>query len=250
MLHVHESHDESAAELRIERGKVNALTEEVVDELADCLRRIASDPRTRSVVLTGTGKFFSFGFDIPSFLDHPKPAFLAYLRKFAALYRALFAYPKPVVAALNGHAVAGGCMLALACDGRVMAAGNGKIALNEIALGSSLFAGSVEMLRYCVGDRNAQQIAYSGAMYTADEAVALGLVDRVTPPEDLLAAAGELARVHGAKDPAAFRSVKMLLRGPVLEEMARREDASLREFVEIWYSPATRENLRRIPIRA
>ena len=248
MEHVHLSLDQSLAEVRIERGKVNALNEQVVDELAACLQRLASDHQARSIVLTGTGKFFSFGFDIPGFLDHSKDAFLAYLRKFAALYRQLFAHPKPVIAALNGHAVAGGCMLALACDGRIIAAGKGKIALNEIAFGSSLFAGSVEMLRFCAGDRNAQQIAYSGAMYAPEEALALGLVDRVVPEADVLSVAREAARIHGAKDPAAFRSVKALLRGPVLEEMARREEASLREFVEIWYSEATRENLRKITI--
>ena len=139
-------------------------------------------------------------------------------------------------------------MLALACDARLMAAGKGKIALNEIAFGSSLFAGSVEMLRHCVGARHAERIALSGTMYAPEEALALGLVDQVVPQTDLLAAAREVARVHGEKEPAAFRSVKMLLRAPVLEEMARREEASLREFVEIWYSERTWEHLKEIRI--
>jgi enoyl-CoA hydratase/carnithine racemase len=247
---VHVSLERQVAEVRLERGKVNALNEEVVDELSASFSRLARDPGVRSIVLTGTGKFFSFGFDIPGFLDHSREAFLAYLRKFATLYRDLFAFPRPVVAALNGHAVAGGCMLALACDARLMAAGKGKIALNEIAFGSSLFAGSVAMLRCCVGDRNAARIALSGTMYAPEEALALGLVDRVLPQPDLLSAAREVAREHGAKDPEAYRSVKMLLRTPVLEETARREEASLREFVEIWYSERTRESLRKIEIRS
>jgi enoyl-CoA hydratase/carnithine racemase len=249
MAHVHVTQEQSLAEVRLERGKVNALNEEVVEELAATLRRLVADSRVRSIVLTGTGKFFCFGFDIPGLLDDSRDVFLAYLREFAALYRDLFACPKPVVAALNGHAVAGGCMLALACDARLMAAGKGKVALNEIGFGSSLFAGSVELLRYCVGSLRAQQIALSGSMYAPDEALALGLVDRVVPEAELLAAAREVARGHGAKDPAAFRSVKALLHGPVLEEMSRREDTSLREFVEIWYSDATRANLRKITIR-
>ena len=250
MRHVHVSLDEGLAEVRLDRGKVNALDEEAVEELGEAFRRLADDPGVRAAVLTGTGKFFSFGFDIPGFLGHSRDAFLAYLRKFAALYRALFGHPKPVVAALNGHAVAGGCMLALACDARILAAGKGKIGLNEIAFGSSLFAGSVEMLRFNVGDRRAQEIAYSGALYAPEEALALGLVDRLVPADALAAAAREAARAHGAKDPAAFRSVKRLLRGPALEEMARREEASLREFVEIWYSEGTWRNLQRIEIRA
>ncbi len=249
MANVHVSVGQQLAEVRLERGKVNALDEEMVDELAGCLLRLARDPGVRAILVTGTGKFFSFGFDIPKFLDHSREAFLAWLKKFAALYRDLFACPKPVIAALNGHAVAGGCMLALACDARLMSAGKGKIALNEIAFGSSLFAGSVAMLRSCVGERNAARIALSGTMYTPEEALALGLVDRVVAPEDLLSAAREVAREHGAKDPDAYRSVKMLLRAPALDEMAQREEGSLREFVEIWYSERTRANLRKIEIR-
>lgn len=250
MGHVHVSIEEQVAEVRLERGKVNALNEEVVVELGESLRRLAGDPAVSSIVLTGTGKFFSFGFDIPGFLGHSQDAFLAYLRRFAALYRDLFAYPKPLVGALNGHAVAGGCMLALACDARLMAAGKGKIGLNEIAFGSSLFAGGVEMLRYLVGERNAERIALSGSMYAPEEALALGLIDQVVPAPDLPATAREVARTHGAKDAAAFRSVKALLRGPVMEEIARREERSLREFVEIWYSDGTRRNLEKIEIHA
>lgn len=250
MSYVRVSTHEGLAEITLDRGKVNALNEEVGRELAGCFRAAAEDAQVRAVVFTATGKFFSFGFDIPEFLDHSPEAFLAWLRKFTALYRELFAFPKPVVAALNGHCVAGGCMLALACDARLMAAGKGKISLNEIAFGSSLFAGSVEMLRYTVGSRNAERIACSGTMYAPEEALALGLVDRVVPAADLLPAARELARISGAKDPLAFRSVKALLRAPTLEEMARREEASLREFVDVWYSESTRENLRKVQIRA
>ncbi len=249
MSQAHVSTDQGVAQVRLGRGKVNALNGEVVDELAECFRRLAADDAVRSVILTGTGKFFSFGFDIPGFLGHSKEAFLEYLRKFAGLYRDIFGHPKPVVAALNGHAVAGGCMLALACDVRLMAAGKSKIGLNEIAFGSSLFAGSVEMLRYTVGGRNAQQVAYSGMMYEPEEALGLGLIDRVIPEAELLAATREVARMHGDRNPAAFRSIKMLLRGPVLEEMERREEASLREFAEIWYSERTWKQLQKIEIR-
>jgi len=245
IAHVHVSLDQQVAEVRLERGKVNALDEQVVDELSAALRRLACDPAVRAIVLTGTGKFFSFGFDVPAFLGHSQGAFLAYLRKFTALCRDLFTCPKPVLAALNGHAVAGGCMLALACDARIMAAGPARIGLNEITFGSSLFAGSVAMLRCCAGERNAARIALSGTLYPPEEALALGLVDRVIAAGDLLPATRKL----GAKDLDAYRSIKALLRAPALEEMARGEEASLREFVDIWYSERTREQLRRIEIR-
>ena len=157
--------------------KVNAIDEPTIDELKDCFRELGADEGARAVVFSGEGKFFSFGFDIPGFLGHSKPEFSRFLTKFTDLYTYLFTYPKPVVAALNGHTVAGGLMLALACDRRFMAAGKGKVALNELAFGSSVFAGSVEMLRFAVGNRNAEEILYTGAMVLPEEALRLGLVD-------------------------------------------------------------------------
>src|SRR5262245_9092749 len=123
MEHVSVTIEDGIAVIRLERGKVNAIDERVVEELAGCLQQLAADPQARAVILTGTGKFFSFGFDIPKMLAWPEEVFSDFLSKFTALYRDLFRFPKPVVAALNGHAVAGGCMLALACDTRVMASG-------------------------------------------------------------------------------------------------------------------------------
>jgi len=250
MTFVHLDIHEGIATVRLERGKVNALNEQVVDELSSCLRGLESDPTVRGVLLTGTGKFFSFGFDIPEFLGAQREEFTGYLRKFTTLYRELFVHPRPVVAALNGHAVAGGCMLATACDVRVMVKENARIGLNEIGFGSSLFAGSMELLRFCVGDRRAQEAVYGGALYTAEQALGLGLIDAAVPEDALVhEARGRLEQLAG-RSPDAFRSIKRLLRRPVLEEMQRGEDASIQEFVDIWYSEATRAELEKIKIRS
>jgi enoyl-CoA hydratase/carnithine racemase len=237
------------AEVRLERGKVNALDGAVVRELAACFRQVAEAPEIRAAVLTGTGKFFSFGFDIPEFLAYSKGAFAEYLVEFTGLCRALFSHSKPLVAALNGHAVAGGCMLAAACDARVMVRGKAKIGLNELGFGSSVFAGSVRMLSYWIGERRAQQVLFGGGLYPADEAKELGLVDVVTDEAGLAEAARRVARELGDKDPAAFRSIKGLLRSRLAEEMVAPDAASIREFVEIWYSEATWRRLQDITIR-
>jgi Delta3-Delta2-enoyl-CoA isomerase len=250
MSFVHVDIREGLALVRLERGKVNALNEQVVDELASSLRALGSDPAVRGILLTGTGKFFSFGFDIPEFLGTPKEEFARYLRKFTALYRDLFLHPRPVVAALNGHTVAGGFMLASACDVRVMVKENAKIGLNEIGFGSSVFAGSLEILRFWIGDRRAQEVVYGGALYTAQQALDLGLIDAVVGEGDLVGEAhGRLAQLAG-RPPAAFRSVKRLLRETVAEQIERREEASIHEFVEIWYSKETRAELEKIRIRS
>jgi 3,2-trans-enoyl-CoA isomerase len=247
---VHRSVDDGIAEVRIERGKVNALDDSLVKELSACFAALAEDPDVRGSILTGTGNFFSFGFDIPKFLAYSKEEFTRYLNLFTALYRGLFSHPKPIIAALNGHAVAGGCMLATACDIRIMVDGKAKIGLNEIAFGSSIFAGSLAMLAFWVGERRAQEILYAGKLYSAQEAHELGLIDTVVPDGQLLQTARQIAQQHAGKAPAAFRSIKSLLRKPVLEAMIAREGQSIEEFVEIWYSQETWKNLQGIKIHA
>jgi len=239
---------EGIATVVINRGKVNALNGMVVDELIKCLKSLEFDQGLKALVLTGCGKFFSFGFDIPEFLSFTKEAFTKYLTNFTDLYTYLFLYPKPVVAALNGHTIAGGCMLALACDNRVMVAGKGKISLNEIAFGSSVFAGSVEMLRFWIGSANATKALYSGAMYSAEEAMSLGLVQEVITEDNLMVEARKIALDLASRHSPAFASIKSLLRRPIAEEMMQRESASIREFVDIWYSEPTWANLQDIKI--
>jgi len=243
--------DEDIAVVTINRPKVNALNEPLVEELYECLQKLADKPNAhvKTIILTGLGSFFSFGLDVPEFLSYPKDAFTRFLAKFTELISYIFQYPKPVVAALNGHAVAGGCMLAIACDYRLMVSDKAKISLNEITFGSSVFASAVYILKHWVGGRNAEHILYSGKMYSAEEARGLGLIDEVVSKENLEEAARKTARDLASKNGDAFQSIKMLLRRPLWEEINKREINSILEFTEIWYSESTWENLEKIKIR-
>ena len=248
MRHLEIQRNEGIATVRMARGKVNALDGEMVEELRSTFRELAGRDDTAGAVLTGSGAFFSFGLDVPSLYDLAPPAFAAFLRDFAALYTEMFAFPRPLIAAINGHAAAGGCMLALACDQRLMAEGPGRIGLNEASFGSSLFAGSVEMLRFTVGDPAAARVAHTGALFDPRAAADLGLVELVSG-DQLLSEARSRVRALSHGHLAAFGSIKSLLRGRVLETMRATESASIDEFVEIWYSPSTRKELQRIQIR-
>src|SRR5262249_38956385 len=194
MSNIRVEHRDGIATVHLSRGKVNALIPEMVDELRVAFRELAARQDVAGVVLTGDGAFFSFGFDVPALYDLTPAAFLAFLRSFAALYTELFELPKPLVAALNGHAAAGGCMLALTAGGRGMAEGRGRMGLNEVAFGSSLFAGSVEMLRFVAGDAAASRAALGGALLEGGEALRLGLVDELVAGDRLL----EVARARAA----------------------------------------------------
>lgn len=241
--------EEGVAILTLARGKVNAVDGSTAACLHEHVRRLEHDPDVRAIVVAGQGSFFSFGFDVPALYALSPGDFTEFLFTFTDLYLSLFACSKPVVAAINGHAIAGGCMLATSADHRVMATGKARISLNESTFGAALFAGSVEMLTHLVGERQAETVALGGAMYSAEEARAIGLVDEAVPPEAVVAKAVDLAAEMGSRDGAAYAAIKALLRNPIRDRIRLSETASIRRFVEIWYSPSTREQLKRIQIR-
>jgi len=249
MSHLEIERHAEVVTLALRRGKVNAIDEELIRELRAALDELVVDRQARALILTGRGPFFSFGLDVPAIYALPEEACSRFLADFTALYTRLYTYPKPIIAAVNGHAAGGGCMLALAGDRRIMAAGRARIGLNEIAFGASVFAGSVEMLAACVGQRRAETLLMSGALHDAAAALDAGLVDRLVEPEALPEACLEEARGLAARQPNAYAGMKRLLRGPVAERMRRREEDSIRDFVQIWYSAETREALREIEIR-
>src|ERR1051325_3329161 len=221
-------HSDGIATLTLTRGKVNALNGPAVAQLREALGSLERDPDTRAVIVTGAGQFFSFGFDIPEFLTFSREQFSEYLTAFTDLYAYAFLYPKPLVAALNGHTIAGGCMLALACDYRIMVSGKAKISLNEISFGSSVFAGSTEMLRFWVGGAKATAILVSGELYAADEALGLGLVNEVAGGNDLMTRAHQVASGLAMKYQPAYASIKALLRGEITQAMRRLEGDSIK----------------------
>jgi len=240
-------HD-GVATVTLRRGKVNAINEAMTEELLGCLAGLSDDPQVKAVVLTGHGGFFSFGLDIPEFLTYPREDFLRFVEKFADLYTTTFLLKKPVIAALNGHTIAGGCMLATACDYRIMASGKARISLNEITFGSSLFPGSAELLKYCTGQRNAELIAYTGAMYSAEAAQSLGLIDQVVTEADFSDATTRMAREFAQRYGPAFASIKMLLRTDTGEQMRLKDRTFAGDIVDIWYSKETWKQLEKIKI--
>ena len=240
---------DNIATVALNRPKVNALNKALVEEIQDCFRELAANFDVSSVILTGEGSFFSFGLDIPEFLNYSRESFTSFLVKFTDLLKYLFIFPKPVVAALNGHTVAGGCMLAIACDYRLMVSEKAKISLNELTFGSTVFASGIEMLKFVVGARIAELILYRGSMFSAEEAKQLGLVDESATRESLGEASLKVAQDFGSRDARAFESLKMLLRGQLVDQMNKRDKDSIPEFVDIWYSETTRKNLEKIKIR-
>ena len=250
MSYVDLKESDGIATITLRRAPVNALNDQVLDELGAAFHGVAQDESIKAVVLTGEGNFFSFGFDVPGFMSWSKDDFQSYISKFSGLIKDMFMFQKPTIAAINGHAVAGGCVLALACDYRIIKSEKAKIALNEMTFGSTVFSCVTETLKYAVGAREGEKILYSGKMYSAREALSRGLVDKVSGEGEFLPDVTQIAHKFAEKNIKAFSSIKKMLKLDTLNGININEKESISEFVDVWYSDSTREQLSKIEIRS
>jgi enoyl-CoA hydratase len=228
--------------LRLEHGKANALDLELLEALAARLDEIETSA-TRALVLTGRGAIFCAGVDLFRLLDGGR----GYLERFlpaldAALLR-LFTFPRPVVAAVNGHAIAGGCILALACDHRILADGPGRIGVPELQVGVPFPALPLEIVRAALPAHRAQEAIVTGRTYPAAEALARGFADELVPAEALLDRACEVAAALGAVPREAYAITKRQLRRPALER-ARAAAGEAADVEKIWAAESTHQTIR------
>ena len=216
-----EAHDrDDVRVLRIAHGKANTLDEEFFADLAEALDG-AENEEISAIVLTASGHIFSAGVDLFRVLESEA----TYLDRFLPLFSdgcfRLFTFPKPVVAAVNGHAIAGGCILACACDTRIGASGNGRIGIPELRVGLPFPPVALEIVRFVVGDQRMPLLVLEGATHAPEEALAHGFLDAIVEPEDLLEQAVAKARRLAAFGAQNFALSKLQLRRPVLARIAR-----------------------------
>jgi enoyl-CoA hydratase len=162
----------------------------------------------------------------------------------------MFLFQKPIVAAINGHAVAGGCVMTLPCDSRIAASAPMSISLNEVTLGASLFASTVEMLRYWVSNSTAEEMLLTGRTMDTKEALRIGLLERIVEGPNLLPAALLKAQELAAQYGPGYEALRRLIRQPIADRWLDREEASIAEFVRIWYTPETRAKTKLVQIRS
>ncbi|MEK7729780.1 MAG: enoyl-CoA hydratase/isomerase family protein [candidate division KSB1 bacterium] len=227
--------------LHLHAGSANALNARVIGAIAEGLQQ-ASAAQLKGLVLTGYERFFSAGLDLISVYEYDRAQMARFLAEFDAAFQRFFAYPKPIIAALNGAATAGGCILALACDYRVMAE-SAIIGVNEIQLGLPLPASALEIARHEIPPQQHAYVFYSGKSFGAEEALRVGLVHEVVPPAQLLEAALTRLRAFTAHPGAAGGMLKTMLRGPALERMRSGAKSTGEIFLDAWFSPAARATI-------
>lgn len=226
------------AEIRLTCGKANALNARSLAAVSEAFDE-AHRAEARGVVLTGYDCFFSAGLDLVTLYDLDRAQMEAFVREFDRVMLRVFAFPRPVVAAINGHAIAGGCILALACDARVMPDQGVQIGLNEIRLGVPFPASALEIARHAIRTKSLETILYAGQLYAPSDAASHGLVDGLTSG-DILEEARAICRRLAEQPTRAFETIKASLKGPALRRAQATLDELRQAFVEAWFSPEAR----------
>ena len=200
------------AVIRVNRPtKLNALNARTIEDLIDAMQRAEADDSVRVVVLSGEGRAFVAGADIGEMSEMSPRQGLEFARLGHRLGLCIEKLRCPVIAAVNGFALGGGCELALACD-MIHASTKAKLGQPEVKLGIIPGHGGTQRLMRRVGRAMAAEIIFSGRIYSAQQALQMGLVNALHPPEELMDQVMALARDIAARGPVAVRAAKQLLR--------------------------------------
>ena len=231
--------------VKLNHGPTNAINLNLVGHMTEILREVKADQRIRGLVLTSSNdKFFSIGFNIPELIELPRDDLVNFYSSFNKLCIDLFTLPMPTIAAITGHAIAGGCILTLCCDYRFIAQGRKLMGLNEIKLGLPVPYVADCILRNLVGIRHAREIMEGGDFYLPEVSSQMGLVDQVLPLEGVITEAVEQVEAIGAHPKDAFTAIKRnrveIIEKQILDKLDEKESV----FIQCWYSEVGQKLLR------
>ena len=232
--------------ITLNRPKSNALNREMITELDDMLQNISQDPLIAGVVITGREPFFSAGLDLIELYGYNEEEAKSFWELFIKFTINITSFKKPLIAAINGHSPAGGCVIALACDARVMAEGKFIIGLNEVPVGIMVPHSIFKLYSFWIGSATAAKSLLEGKLFSPEEALAIGLVDELVKPESIMTAAERKVRKYMAFAPATWQQSKLNIRKEVIEATKANQSEYLDSMLEQWWSPSTRSTLKTI----
>ena len=205
--------------IRLDRPPMNPLNHQVQEELRTAAQQAAADETVRAVIVYGGEKVFAAGADITEFTTMTYQAMSVRAAALSGAFDAIARIPKPTAAAITGYALGGGCELALACDWRVVAE-DAKLGQPEIKLGLIPGAGGTQRLARLIGPARAKDLVFSGRMVDAQEALRIGLADRVAPAAEVYATAVEVLRPYTTGPALALRAAKLAVDGGLDRDLA------------------------------
>jgi enoyl-CoA hydratase len=221
-------------------NSVNRQNPAFFSDLANALDRLESSFGDLPVILTSNERIFSAGFDFdywfPLIAHRDVDTVQRSYMEFQKVNVRLFSYPRPTIAAINGHAYAGGLITALCCDFRIAVKSGARFSLNEVAIGLAMPSVFTEIIRYAVGTTSAAKATLSGCVYAGDEALALGLVDSLTSQDSLLPEAIAIAKRLAPDCATAYAFSKEALQAPTLKRIREETEGLDRRFGETWCS--------------
>jgi len=233
--------------LRLDKARGNAIDESLVEELREACRELEADDGVRGVLLASAHpKLFSPGLDLVSLIEFDRARLQRFMTAFGEMVSALYGLRRPVVAAVSGHAVAGGCILAMAADWRVLRRGGVSIGLNEVKVGVPLPLSIAALLRGTVGTGSLSRVALLGRNFADEEALAAGLADELADEVRFEATCLGRLQEFAEKDTYSVAVTKTYLRADALRQMKAEDAAATAEWLDGWFSPGTQTRIRAI----
>lgn len=232
--------------ITLNRGKSNALNREMITELTDMLHNIANDDNIGGVIIAGRDNFFSAGLDLIELYGYNEEEAESFWHLFLAFIAKITAFKKPMVAAINGHSPAGGCVIALACDARVMAEGKFIIGLNEVPVGIIVPESIFSLYAFWLGKGHATRSLLEGKLFSPEEALNIGLVDELVNQDSIMTAAERSIRKYMALEPNTWQQSKLNIRKELIAATSADQSEALKIMLAQWWSPATRNILKMI----
>jgi enoyl-CoA hydratase/carnithine racemase len=234
------------ATVALDRGRSNAMNHQMVNELADTIKELEKNDAVGGVILTGKSGFFSSGVDLIEAYGYDEQQIKAFWVDFFKLQTTLISFKKPLIAAISGHSPAGGCVLAICCDYRIMAEGDYIIGLNEIPVGIVVPESIFKVYSFWIGKQKAYQYLMEGKLIKTIEAFKIGLIDEICNTENLEEHAKRQMDTYLKFNQVTWIQSKLNLRRELIDIVNSDQNETLDLMLKIWWAPETRAGLERM----
>lgn len=246
MKHLSLSVTDKMALIGLNRGRSNAINAELLDELKIIFKSVQDDDTIAGVILHGKEGFFSAGLDLIELYNYSEMEIRAFWESFLSFVQSFTAFKKPVVAAIGGHSPAGGCVLALCCDYRIMADGEFIIGLNEVPVGIIVPDAIFHLYSFWIGQAKAYQYLLEGKLLSPEQALKVGLIDELVSPAALRSRAEKQLKKYIQLEANTWQQSKINMRRELISKMSVDPTETLDIMLKQWWSPSTRSILKTI----
>lgn len=231
--------------VQLDRGKVNAINHRMVEEVRKTIKELEADDNIKGVIITGKPHFFSAGLDVIELYGYDEDKMRDFFISFGSMHLELAQFTKPLIAAITGHSPAGGCVIAIACDYRIMADGDQyTIGLNEVAVNVQITQNLINSYGFWIGPGRAHQLVMEGKLLKANEAMDYGLINEVYSLEEVLPKAEAKMQHYLQANEMILRNTKARLRKNWLDNLNFDVEKDLKEVTEVWWDPEVRARMK------